>query len=190
VAWDADQPSGAKCLVAWDAVCHPKHEGGLSIKSLATKNECLQLKLVHRLHSCPDATWPRWAWSEAAAHAMSGQHWWHLAALVPLYRSISVAVVGDGFHTAFWLDCWVGGVPLGVRWPVLLSHALDTEATVAAVLQCSMRQAMVPRLSSEGVRQLPALLNLVSGVVLTSAADSRTRTRRRRKDGALDALAL
>jgi hypothetical protein len=40
--WNAaDWPSGAKCLVAWDAVCHPKHEGGLGIKSLAAKNECL-----------------------------------------------------------------------------------------------------------------------------------------------------
>jgi hypothetical protein len=133
--WNAaDWPSGAKCLVAWDAVCHPKHEGGLGIKSLAAKNECLQLKLVHRLHSRLDAAWPRWAWSEAAAHATPGHHWRHLVALVPLYHSISVAVVGDGCRTAFWLDCWLGGV----RWPVLLSHALDAEATVA-VLQSGVR---------------------------------------------------
>jgi hypothetical protein len=49
---------------------------------------------------------------------------------------------------------------------------------------------MVPRLSSEGARQLPALLDLVSGVALTSVVDSRTLTRCRRKDGALDASAL
>jgi hypothetical protein len=49
---------------------------------------------------------------------------------------------------------------------------------------------MVSRLSSEGARQLPALLDLVSGVALTSAMDSRTLTRCRRKDGALDASAL
>jgi hypothetical protein len=36
---------------------------------------------------------------------------------------------------------------------------------------------MVPRLSFEGARQLPALLDLVSGVALTSAVDSRTLTR-------------
>jgi hypothetical protein len=80
------------------------------------------------------AAWPRWAWSEAAAHATPGHHWRHLATLVPLYRSISVAVVGNGCRTAFWLDCWLGVVPIGVQWPVLLSHALDAEATVAAVL--------------------------------------------------------
>jgi hypothetical protein len=103
--WNAaDRPSGAKCLVPWDAVCHLKHEGGLGIKCLAAKKECLQLKLVHRLHSRPDAAWPRWAWSEAMAHATPGHHWWHLAALVPLYRSKSVAVVGEGCRTAFWLN--------------------------------------------------------------------------------------
>jgi hypothetical protein len=48
--WTAtDCDSGAWCLAAWDAVCCPKREGGLGIKCLATKNECLQLKLVQRL---------------------------------------------------------------------------------------------------------------------------------------------
>jgi hypothetical protein len=61
---------------------------------------------------------------------------------------------------------------------------------MAAVLRCSVQRAMVPRLSSEGARQLPTLLDLVSGVALTSATDSRTLTRCRRKDGALDASAL
>jgi hypothetical protein len=60
--WNAtDHPSGAKCLVAWDAVCCPKQEGGLGIKCLAAKNECMQLKLVHRLYANPAAPWPRWA---------------------------------------------------------------------------------------------------------------------------------
>jgi hypothetical protein len=84
--WNAaDRASGAKCLVAWDAVCHPKREGGLRIKCLAAKKECMQLKLVHRLHSHPDAPWLRWAWSASAAYATPGHHWQHLAALMPLY---------------------------------------------------------------------------------------------------------
>jgi hypothetical protein len=65
--WDIkDKVSGAKCLVAWDAVCRPKIEGGLGIKCLAVKNESLQLKLVHRLHADRDAPWPRWVWNTAA----------------------------------------------------------------------------------------------------------------------------
>jgi hypothetical protein len=57
--WDIkDKVSGAKCLVAWDAVCRPKNEGGLGIKCLAMKNESLQLKLVHRLHADRDAPGP------------------------------------------------------------------------------------------------------------------------------------
>jgi hypothetical protein len=48
-------PSGAKCLVAWTGVCRPKCEGSLGVKSLAVKNSCLQMKLLHRLFSSPDA---------------------------------------------------------------------------------------------------------------------------------------
>jgi hypothetical protein len=69
-----DRATGAKCLVAWEAVCRPKTEGGLGFKCLAMKNECLQLKLLHRLHSNIDASWPRWAWSSAAGHAALGHH--------------------------------------------------------------------------------------------------------------------
>jgi hypothetical protein len=51
-------PSGAKCLVAWASACRLKNEGGLGIKSLAVKNFCLQMKLLHRLHASPDAPGP------------------------------------------------------------------------------------------------------------------------------------
>ena len=51
-----DRPSGAKCLVAWKDVCRSREEGGLGVKDLAVKNECLQLKLVHKLYS--DASAP------------------------------------------------------------------------------------------------------------------------------------
>jgi hypothetical protein len=101
-----------------------------------------------------------------------------------------VATVGDGCRTSFWLDTWVGGAPLGERWPVLLSHALDAGATVGAVLRAGVRRSLVPRLTSEGERQLPALMELVSGVVLTQTPDVRELVRCRRKDGALDASSL
>jgi hypothetical protein len=61
-----------------------------------------------------------------------------------------VAVVGDGDRTAFWLDNWHGGMPFGVRWPVLFSHAIDPEATVATVLGRGVRRSLKPRLTSEG----------------------------------------
>jgi hypothetical protein len=49
--WAAtDRVSGAKCLVAWEWVCHSKEEGGLGVRSLSVQNACLLTKLLHRLH--------------------------------------------------------------------------------------------------------------------------------------------
>jgi hypothetical protein len=54
-----DRASGAKCLVAWDLVCRPKEAGGVGVRDLRIQNKCLQMKLLHRLHSVPGASWPR-----------------------------------------------------------------------------------------------------------------------------------
>jgi hypothetical protein len=175
--------SGAKCLMAWEAVCRPKQEGGLGLKCLAAKNECLQLKLVHRL-------WPCWAWSNAAGHAEPGLHWKHLTALLPLYRSFSVATVGDRQCTSFWLDNWTGGGAIWDRWPVLLSHALDMGASIHEVLTARVRRALVPRLTSAGERLLPELLALVGPVQLSENVDVHSLVRCRKRSGALDTGAL
>jgi hypothetical protein len=109
---------------------------------------------------------------------------------MPLYRSISVAKAGDGRRTSFWLDVWVGSEAIGCRWPVLLSHALDRNATVAAVIGVGVRQSMVPRLTAAGERLLPALLALIDGVSLTSVPDYRVLSRCRKKSGNLDTSAF
>jgi hypothetical protein len=101
-----------------------------------------------------------------------------------------VATVGDGCRTAFWLDNWVGGMPLGERWPVLLWHALDVGATVDVVIRAGVHRSLVPRLTSEGARQLPALLDLVSSVILTPTSDVCELVRCRRKDRTFDASSL
>jgi hypothetical protein len=63
--WDAgERASGAKCLVAWDKVCRSKGEGGLGVRALAVQNACLLVKLLHRLHACPDSPWAAWKWAE------------------------------------------------------------------------------------------------------------------------------
>jgi hypothetical protein len=81
-------------------------------------------------------------------------------------------------------------MPFGDCWPILLSHAIDPEASVATVLGRGVRRSLKPRLTSEGARQLPALLDVLSDVVLTSAPDVRELSRRRKKTGALDASAF
>jgi hypothetical protein len=87
--------SGAKCLISWEQVCRPKCEGGLGIRNLATQNMCLQVKLLHRLHSAPTSPWASWTWELLQGRAvpgkkrMSGPNWVHLEKLMPLSREIS-----------------------------------------------------------------------------------------------------
>jgi hypothetical protein len=109
---------------------------------------------------------------------------------MPLYRSISVAKVGDGQRVLFWLDNWIGGEAIGSRWPILLSHALRRDATVSSVIAVGVRQSLVPRLTAAAERLLLALLALVGEVALSEATDTRELVRCRKKAGGLDASAL
>jgi hypothetical protein len=41
--------------------------------------------------------------------------------------------VGDGLKTLFWLDSWLGGIPLAERFPRLFDLFLNKLSTVAAM---------------------------------------------------------
>jgi hypothetical protein len=137
--WNAaEKASGAKCLVAWESVCRSKEEGGLGIRSLAVQNECLQVKLLHRLHSRQNLPWASWVWRSLGGpigsqrrDALAGPHWNYLAKLMPLYRGISFARVGDGVSTSFWLDRWVGDAAFCDLMPALFSHVAAPAARSA-----------------------------------------------------------
>jgi len=60
--WDSTPSTiGAHCLVAWTKVCDSKEAGGMGIRDLQLQNQCLLLKLVHRLHHPEDSAWAHWA---------------------------------------------------------------------------------------------------------------------------------
>ena len=123
-----DRTNGARCLVAWNQVCMPKEKGGLGVKDVAVQNQCLLLKLLHRLHHPANSAWAQWAREEVDLSILKGKnavgpHWEALRSLLPLYQSITFVDVGDGRATDFWNDCWTGKVPLAACFPNLVSHA-------------------------------------------------------------------
>jgi hypothetical protein len=151
----ADRASGAKCLVTWDLVCRPKEAGGLGVRDLRIQNRCLQMKLLHRLHSVPGASWPRWVWSclddlpidhAAQTSSLSGSHWGALVRLLPVYRCLSKVVVGEGARASFWSDRWISDVPLDVCMPELVTHSSLQCATVRQVVSAGLDAILVPRL--------------------------------------------
>ncbi|CAM0881391.1 unnamed protein product [Alopecurus aequalis] len=188
--------SGAKCLVASAQVCRPRSEGGLGVRDLSAQNVCLQVKLLHRLHSLPDSPRAGWAWRSINGPVSAGRrqdvdpHWSALEALIPMYRCISRPVIGDGRRTCFWLDDWLGEGALCHTMPALYSHALHPRASVADVIDSGLRAALVPRLTTIGERELACVSPLVAAVHLSGAADTRVLTHCRKKGGALDVGSL
>jgi hypothetical protein len=114
-----------------------------------------------------------------------GAHWAGLVELMPLYRSISTPIVGDGQRTSFWEDDWLGIGALRHTMPVLFSHATKPRASIAAVLEKGVRESLVTRLTVEAERELAHVMRLLETVQLSNTPDSRSLVRRSKKGGEL-----
>lgn len=100
-----DKVSGAQCLVAWDHIIQPRQNGGLGVKNIVVQNQCLLLKLLHRLHYPSNSAWATWVRAQICVATLQGPldgvHWQALRALLPAYQSITMSEVGDGNSTHF-----------------------------------------------------------------------------------------
>ena len=146
---------------AWRQVCRAKAEGALGVCDLVTQNECLLLKMLHRLHASPRSRWASWVWASTGGHSLLlrgewalGEHRASIVWLLPLYRSLTTVDVGDGRCCSFWWDCWLPCGSLASVFPALLSHAVDDEVTVWQVRQLGLASFLVPRLTTVGAREL------------------------------------
>ena len=81
--------------------------------------------------------------------------------LMPLYRSLSRVIVGDGRMTAFWEDHWLPCGPIRTAFPALASHATWREASVWAIRTLGLDAVLVPRLSVAAARERLVLLPLI-----------------------------
>lgn len=168
--WNAVEcASGAQCLVAWACVCRAKEEGGLGVRDLATQNDVVLLKILHRLHSATPYRWAAWVWGtldgrlllDSWGSVLAGEHWACLHGLMPLYHSLSRVVVGDGRTTTFWEDNWLPCGPLWLAFPALATHTTCPEVSVFVVHDWGLDAVLVPRLSSVAARERLLLLPMV-----------------------------
>ena len=136
--WSGEETaSGAQCLIAWDRVQLPKDQGGLGVKNLQILNQCLLLKLLHRLHHPSDSSWANWVLAQVnlatLAGADLGERFDSIRKLLSVYRAISSSV-GNGISTAFWHDNWLSVGRLCDAMPALYSHSTAQNSTVAETL--------------------------------------------------------
>jgi len=134
----------------------------MGIKDIAAENKCLLLKLLHRLHNPGDSAWARWVQERVDLATMAGEvagpHWRDLAELMPLYRAVTTCAVGDGASTCFWEDRWLNCGRLKEVFPLLHSHAVSTEVSVARVLRDGVREHLMLRLTAGAREELSLLL--------------------------------
>jgi hypothetical protein len=171
-----DHVSGGQCKVAWDEVCKPFDKGGLGFASLKTRNKCLLLKLLAKVHSPGLAPWESWFSSRYGwhgnhdlgdCHRLDSIVWKDLVACLPLFRSVTSVQVGSGSSTSFWLDLWFEGNTLADRFPALLSHSSRPNCSVAfACSSPTLELALHPRLSTAASIELRSLQSLLASVGL------------------------
>jgi hypothetical protein len=77
----------------------------------------------------------------------------------------------SGASTSFWLDKWLPGECLAVRFPALFSHVTRPHATVEVVLGSGFD--LQPRLSQAAAVDLAAVRDIVASVSLRPGCDAR-----------------
>jgi hypothetical protein len=105
-----DKSNGARCLIAWDTCCQPKSHGGIELRNLKVQNQCLLLKLLHRIHTSGDSSWAPWVHAHIDLVSMQGEvvgaHWTEVRSLLPIYHALTTVVLKDGRSTSIWDDIW------------------------------------------------------------------------------------
>jgi hypothetical protein len=91
--------------------------------------------------------------------------------------------VGDGHHTAFWLDAWCSSDDLSTMFPVLFSHARFKDISVHGLLEQGLSTSLDGHLSTQVSDELSSLENLMSGVSLTNTPVCATALQQINPDG-------
>lgn len=92
----SDQFVRGKCMVAWPSVCRPIELGGLGINDLTLTGYALQTRWLWLQKTDADR-----AWSQLPIR-MCPQ-------VQAFFKASMFTVMGDGWTTLFWEDCWING---------------------------------------------------------------------------------
>ncbi|KAL9280732.1 putative RNA-directed DNA polymerase [Arabidopsis thaliana] len=100
----------------WSAICKPKKEGGLGLRSLKEANEVCCLKLIWRIVSHSNSLWVKWTettllkrqsfWSLKTSSVVGSWIWKKLLKYRDMAKTCCKVDVGDGNRTSFWYDDW------------------------------------------------------------------------------------
>jgi hypothetical protein len=84
-----------------------------------------------------------------------------------------VVKIGNGHHTCFWLDSWLGNKPLADQFPALYTHVQNPNGKVADSSELGWQLRLRHITSQRAERELLMLLNMLSDISLNKEADVR-----------------
>ncbi|XP_057779485.1 uncharacterized protein LOC130998068 [Salvia miltiorrhiza] len=112
--WSGSIDKKLTCAVSWGRCCAPKEEGGLGVRSFAVMNRCYMMKMAWKLLKGEDFIFrilrSRYlnSFGLAKASVVGSSFWLSVKPEVDELVENSYALVGNGQHTRFWTDDWLG----------------------------------------------------------------------------------
>jgi hypothetical protein len=117
-------------LAAWKLATRPKENGGMGIINLATQNDAIVLKNLHKFFNKLDVPWVQLIWNNyyrngtAPNSRPKGSFWWRgLLNILTQFKGISSVQVENGTSTSLWFDMWSSKIR-NVQYPELFSYAM------------------------------------------------------------------
>ena len=152
--------SGGRCRVAWPVVCRPTDLGGLGVADLQRAGLALRLRWPWLRRTDTDRPWLGLPDKDEKASA-------------EFFKAATVAAVGDGRSTLFWIDNWIDGSCIRSLAPAVFGAVPKRRhgVTVAEALQNSrwVHHVTGPR-SVRLIAEFVNLSNIVEHTILTPGA--------------------
>jgi hypothetical protein len=168
-------------MVSWEEICKPKEQGGLGVMNTKKMNIALMLKWIWRILTEQDE---RLLWLQLirakygtaellSGRASGGSPFWKSIQKIKHMFSCGVRFhVGNGQHTRFWLDHWLGEDNFSVKFPLIFEICAEPEISVAQAIthegwNIRLRRSLGPT----QVMQWQSLVALLESYQLEEASD-------------------
>jgi hypothetical protein len=166
-----------RALLCGSAFVIRRKQEGLASRTWGVQNTCLLLKLIHKLHSEEVSSWATWVQNNASIASLTGdlhgQHWEMLRSLLPIYRAITIVLLGNGTTTSFWHDVWYEDDSMAEWFLELYTHCRMQEMTVNQAVQGELQNSLVPRRTVVADLQLGHVIEIIEQQQLQDTRDRR-----------------
>lgn len=147
--WCQGELIKGKARVSWDAVCLPKEEGGLGIKSLFVWNIALMTNHIWSVFSNKKSLWVNWiheyhllgrSFWEVKVPSNASWSWRKLLCIREKVRPFFVSRLGDGRDSFPWFDQWskIGNLTKLIYYRQISNAGFRLQDNVADI-QCDNR---------------------------------------------------